>query len=156
MRSRAALALATVFALALPAAAQTTIYKVRYPDGTIGFTDKPPPNAKVLEAREPGKDTNVIPAPARSSERSSATTSRTTSALDAAQAEIIAAEAALEDAKARQAAGKEFQPAERLGLAGGGTRASPAYEARQKALADAVTAAEARVQQAYEARRAAR
>lgn len=152
MRTRAAFTLALL--LALPAAAQNTIYKVRYPDGSIGFTDKPPANAKVLETREPGRETNVIPAPARSSSTGGASAAR--GALDAAQAEIIAAEAALEEAKARQAAGKEVQPAERQGLAGGGTRVSTAYEARQKALADAVVEAEARVQKAYETRRAAR
>ncbi len=157
MRSRAVRLSAALAALPFAALAQSTIFKVQYPDGSIGFTDKPPANAKILESREPGRDVNVIPPPAKpaSLERGGARAGAP-SALDAAQDEVLASQKALDEAKQRREVGREPQPGERIGLAGGGTRVSPAYEARQKTLEDAVAAAEARLKQAYEDRNAAR
>lgn len=143
--------------IALAASAQTTIYKVQYPDGSIGFTDKPPANAKVIESREPGREVNVIPPPARPrTERSTSTSSSAGATLDDAHAEVLAAERALEDARTRKVAGKDPLPGERLGLSGGGTRLGPAYETRQQALDEAIAAAEARLKEAYAARNALR
>lgn len=142
---------------ALAASAQTIIYKVQYPDGSIGFTDKPPANAKVIESREPGREVNVIPPAATArAERSAKASSTAASALDAAHAEVIAAEKALEEARARKAAGKDPLPGERLGLSGGGTRLGPAYETRQKSLDEGIAAAEERLKDAYAARNALR
>lgn len=157
MRSSVVCFATVLLALSFAAFAETTIYKIQFPDGSIGFTDKPPTNAKVLESRAPGRDVNVIPPPAKpaNTERN-ANSNRSASALDAAHDEVIAATQTLEDSKQRQIAGKEPLPGERLGLAGGGTRLSPAYEARQKSLADAVRDAEERLQQAYQGRNAAR
>ncbi|MEG1970947.1 MAG: hypothetical protein RR101_12605 [Burkholderiaceae bacterium] len=157
MRSNAARLVSVLLSLPLAVFAQTTIYKVQLPDGSIGFTDKPPANAKILESREPGRNVNVIPSPAKPSaiERNSSSSSAA-NAFDTAHDEVIAATQALEDAKQRQADGRETLPGERIGLAGGGTRVSPAFEARQKSLAEAVAAAEERLTQAYQARNAAR
>ena len=70
--------------------------------------------------------------------------------------EIAAAETAVQVAKRRLELGREPQPGERLGLAGGGTRLSPDYEARVAGLEREVAEAEARLAKSYAARNAAR
>jgi hypothetical protein len=51
---------------------------------------------------------------------------------------VPAAEKALAAAEAARAAGKEPQPGERIGTAGGASRLTDAYWQRQKSLDDAV------------------
>jgi hypothetical protein len=145
-----------------------SIYKVQMPDGSIMFTDTPPPGAKVLEERE-----------VKSTPRPSARTATPTSGaarqplpgalgepvpaaapkarpIDAAMQEIDAAERALQVAKRRLELGREPLPGERLGLAGGGSRLSPEYEARVAGLEREVSDAESRLTKAHAARNAAR
>jgi hypothetical protein len=158
--------LAIVCVLPCLADAQS-IYKVQLPDGSIMFTDTPPPGAKVLEERE-----------AKSSPRPAVrTTTPTTAArqampgplgepvtagapkarpIDAAMQEIEAAERAVQVAKRRLELGREPLPGERLGLAGGGSRLSPDYEARVAGLEREVADAESRLTKAHAARNAAR
>ena len=156
---------------ALPClAAAQTIYKVQMPDGSVMFTDTPPPDAKILEQRE-GK----LPArPAASSPVTPATPAsqvppqgigfdgmplqpaRKPSAIDAATAEVNDAERALQAAKRKLELGREPLAGERLGLKGGGSRLTPEYEARVGGLERDVANAELRLQRAYEARNAAR
>jgi len=76
--------------------------------------------------------------------------------LDDANAEVGAAERDLAVMRRKLELGREPLPGERLGLKGGGTRLSPEYEARVGELEREVTAAEARLKRAYEARNAAR
>jgi len=70
-------------------------------------------------------------------------------ALDAAVAEIAAAEKALREAEENQKRALEPLPGERLGNVDGRSRLSPAYFERQKATAAKVEAARARLEAAY-------
>jgi hypothetical protein len=76
--------------------------------------------------------------------------------IDAAMAEVSAAERELAVTRRKLELGREPLPGERLGLKGGGTRLSPEYQARVGGLERDVAAAEARLKRAYEARNAAR
>jgi hypothetical protein len=121
-----------------------TVYKVQLPDGKIEFTDSPPPGAKILDTITP--QTNItLPRPAMP---------RT--GIDAAMREVEQAERALTQARRNREAGREPREGETQGIRSGGTRTTPAYEARQKALDDDVASAEERVKRANEARNAAR
>ena len=73
-------------------------------------------------------------------------------ALEAAVAEIKAAEQALRDAEDRQRRAVEPLPGERLGTFGGRSRLDPAYFERQRAMAAEVDAARARLDEAYRLR----
>jgi hypothetical protein len=164
----------TVVAICLaiaPLVASATIYKVRMPDGTILFTDSPPAGAKVLEQREtvpppPRPPAKAAPATGATTPRQSdkaapaasgpAATPSGSQAIDAAMAEISDAERELAAARRKLEAGREPLPGERLGTAGGRSRLSPEYENRIADLEREVTAADARVKRAYEARNALR
>lgn len=151
-------------------AAAQTIYKVQMPDGSILFTDAPPPEAKVLEEREtkaapapatrpatPLPGTSAKPPPGIGPDGMPlALTGRKASALDTATAEVNDAERALAAAKQRLEQGREPLPGERLGLKGGGSRLTPEYQARVAALERDVATAEARLKRAYDVRNAAR
>lgn len=140
------------------------IYKVRYADGRIGFTDSPPRDATILERRDVSGNANVVPAAApraNDAERAVASPSAAASGaaaadLNAAWQEIADAQRALDEARRALETGREPLPGERLGLAGGGSRLSPDYDARVRGLEDAVAAAEARLKDAHGARNAAR
>ena len=144
-------------AQSLPPPAQK-IYKVQMPDGSVVFTDTVPRGAKVLEERDASRSPQLtIPAPSRSpAGRPPAPDARQPSALDKASGEVEAAERALQEAKADLERGREPQEGERLGLKGGGSRLSPAYEERVRQLEQRVTVAEERLRAAYAARNAAR
>jgi len=79
-------------------------------------------------------------------------------AIDAAAAEVAAAEKALAEAKRRLAEGEEPLPGERTGIAGSGgrSRLNETYFKRQEALKKAVEDAEKRLEQANARRNAAR
>lgn len=79
-------------------------------------------------------------------------------AIDAAVAEVDAAEKALVDAKRRLAEGEEPLPGERTGIAGSGgrSRLNEAYFKRQESLRKTVEAAEKRLAQAHARRNAVR
>jgi hypothetical protein len=70
--------------------------------------------------------------------------------------EVQEAERVLAEARRARDQGREPLEAERQGLKGGGMRTLPTYDERQRALDDAVAAAEERVRRAYEARNVAR
>lgn len=158
-------------AVALPClAVSQTIYKVQMPDGSVMFTDTPPPDAKILEQREgrsPARQASS-PAPAPTVPAAQVPAQgigfdgqplqpvRKSSALDAAIAEVNEAERALQLAKRKLELGREPKEGERLGLKGGGSRLTPEYEARIEGLERDVANAELRLQRAYEARNAAR
>jgi hypothetical protein len=156
---------------ALPClAASQTIYKVQLPDGSVMFTDTPPPDARILEQREsrsPARPASS-PAPAPTTPATQVPPqgigfdgqplqpARKSSAIDAAITEVNEAERALQLAKRKLELGREPLAGERLGLKGGGSRLTPEYEARLGGLERDVANAELRLQRAYEARNAAR
>jgi len=78
--------------------------------------------------------------------------------IDAAAAEVAAAEKALAEAKRRLSEGEEPLPGERTGIAGSGgrSRLNEAYFKRQETLKKAVEDAEKRLEQANARRNAAR
>ena len=158
-----------------PVVAVATIYKVQMPDGTILFTDSPPASGKILEEREskstarpPVKPTPstgpaagapenyavpVLPSPPpRSGSGPGLPPGMAPKNLDAANAEVTAAERDLAVARRKLELGREPLPGERLGTAKGGSRLSPEYEGRIGGLEREVAAAEDRVKRAYEAR----
>jgi hypothetical protein len=171
-------ALLTALLLTLPAlAVAQMIYKVQTPDGAILFTDTPPPGSKVLEERSarptpkvsggapgsPGAVTTqrppVVPStvgPMPQPMSGPGLPPGARSPVESAMQEVNSAEAALAVARRRLETGREPLPGERLGLAGGGSRLSPEYEARIAALERDIVEAEARVQKAYSARNTAR
>lgn len=147
-----------ILALALlpTLAAAQTVYKYRRPDGTIIYSDAPVHGAKLIGRFQlvpvPAPDvpeTRPQPAGADPDERA-----RTRlESLNAADAEIKAADQALKDAQERQQAGVEPLPGERIANVGARTsRLSPEYFERQQQLADDVEAAQARLDQAYRIR----
>lgn len=151
-------------------ASAQTIYKVQLPDGSILFTDAPPPESKVLEEREsksaprpavrgstPVPGTSTAPAPGFGPDGMPlATAARKPNGLDAAIREVNEAERALVAAKQKLEQGREPLPGERLGLKGGGSRLTPEYEARVAGLERDVISAETRLKRAQDARNAAR
>ncbi|MGZ8254458.1 MAG: hypothetical protein ACXWVT_06380 [Burkholderiaceae bacterium] len=159
----------------VPVVAAATIYKVQMPDGTILFTDSPPANGKILEEREskstarppvkaptPGTGSAggsdrpaipVLPSPApRSGSGPGLPPGMAPQNIDAANAEVTAAERELAVLRRKLEVGREPLPGERLGTAKGGSRLSPEYESRIGGLEREVGAAEERVKRAYEAR----
>jgi hypothetical protein len=155
-----------------PAVVLATIYKVQMPDGTILFTDAPPPNGKILEERASQSTPRpparaavpatagverpaipVLPSPAPRT-GAAAAPAAVPQNLDAANAEVTAAERELAVARRKLEVGREPQPGERLGTAKGGSRLSPEYETRIGELEREVAAAETRVKRAYETRNA--
>jgi hypothetical protein len=162
-----------------PALAVATIYKVQMPDGTILFTDSPPAAGKILEERE--SKSTPRPAPKAAPTTSGAAGSSDKPAipvlpspvprsgsgpglppgmappnLDAANAEVTAAERDLAVARRKLEVGREPLPGERLGTAKGGSRLSPEYESRIAGLEREVADAEERVKRAYEVRNSMR
>ena len=73
-------------------------------------------------------------------------------ALDAANAEIAAADRALKEAQEKQQKAVEPLPGERRGNVDGHSRLTPEYFARQRAAADDVASARARLDAAYRLR----
>jgi hypothetical protein len=144
--------------------AASTIYKVQMPDGSIMYTDTVPAGGKILEERETKARPRAVPAAPRAVPAEGAPgrviapalSPREADKLDTAVNEIAEAERALAVSRRKLELGREPLPGERLGLAGGGSRLSPEYEARQRVLEAEVSSAEMRLKRAYEARNAAR
>jgi hypothetical protein len=156
MRHRPALFALCLLAAAVGVHAQgKTVYKVQLPNGKIEFTDAPPPGAKILETIQPQPNLTLPRPPAPAAAPAGSTPSRA-SGIDAAMREVEQAERALAEARRARDAGREPREGETIGIKGGGVRTTPAYEARLKALDDAVADAEDRARRAHEARNAAR
>jgi hypothetical protein len=123
--------------------AQSTLYKSTMPDGRVIYGEKPAPDAKKVEAMK--TDTSkkgVIPPSAkeveaaRQADFAKAKGEAQGTALQAAEDKVKQAEAAL-------ANGREPEPGERIGTAGGASRLNDSYYARQKKLEQAVEQAKA-------------
>jgi hypothetical protein len=148
--------------LAAHAAQAQTVYRSVMPDGSIVYGDKavqgardareielPPPPALEPEpaAQRPGGPARVAADPVPPAGMT----------LDAAQAEVVRASQALDRARAAQASGREPLAGETVGTAiPGRMRRTDAYELRQKALGDAVEAAQRRLDAALDRRNALR
>jgi Domain of unknown function (DUF4124) len=149
--TRIALAAAAVLATAGPALAGT-IYKYERPDGTFVYSDAPVKGARLVE-RFTMAEGSPPPAPAP---RVQAPAPDRGDALDAADAEVRAAQRAVDDAKARLEQGAEPLPGERAGTAGGKSRLTEDYFARQQELKQQLEDADARLEAAYRRRNEAR
>ena len=157
-----------IFAACVAAAplvvAGQTIYKVQMPDGSVLFTDSVPAGAKVLEEREakvtpravalPGKAPppaqGAVPRPGASPQIIMRPT--TADGKNAPVENATTLERELAVAKRKLELGREPLPGERRGLAGGGSRLTPEYEARIAAMEREVAATEERLKRAYAAR----
>ena len=143
------------FALAATAAHGQAVYRSVMPDGSIVYGDKPAPGAK--EAKEVSLPPPNIskPPPAPPKQSAPAITPRQPAA-NSADEQVRNAERDLQAAKAALEAGREPQPGERAGTAGGGSRLTDAYFERIKSLENAVAAAQKKLDDALARRRGAR
>ena len=143
----------------LLAAGQPMIYKVQMPDGSVLFSDTVPSGGKVLEEREAKSTPRVNTVPSQPATRAGVapnTTARPILAPNKGTATAVNVEALERDlavAKRKLELGREPLPGERRGLAGGGSRLTPEYEARIAAMEREVQTTEAKLKSAYESRR---
>jgi len=125
--------LLVVALLAQPANAQT-LYKSVNPDGRVTYSDKPPADAVKSEKKQLDTSKRGVTAP---SDREKGTLQQLESSRktrESAQNKVRSYEIALHDAEVARDMGKEPQPSERLGTAGGNQRLTDEYFARQKRL----------------------
>ena len=139
------------------ALAQQPVYKSTMPDGKIVYGEKPTPGAAKVETIEvPPAKAGISSAltPEEKARAEALTKQRAqANAADAARENRLAlARKAVADAEAAIAKGKEPLPGERQGLAGGGSRLSEAYFARQKSLEEALAKARKNLAEAQGAR----
>jgi Domain of unknown function (DUF4124) len=134
-----------------------TVFKSTMPDGRIVYGEKPAPGAVRVETLEPLPPKSGIQGlTAEEKARAGQIDRRRTGASAGAspgEHEFDEARRQLQQAEAAREAGKEPLPGERIGIAGGGSRLTEAYHARQKGLDDAVDAARKRVSAAQRALR---
>ncbi|MGE5337398.1 MAG: DUF4124 domain-containing protein [Gemmatimonadota bacterium] len=154
----AALCAILLACLVSPSVLADAIYKVRLKDGSIVFTDRPPPGATILDKREfePAPPPPPLPKKIEPALTGGAATKQQADRvkMDAAVAD---AERAVAEARAKLEQGRELREGDYIQTARKGfTRKSPAYEERVQALEQAVADAEARLAKAIEARDAAR
>ena len=138
---------ACLFVMALfvqPVAAQT-VFKSTMPDGSVVFGDQAQPGAVKVESSRPDtSDTGVtVLQPGAEQELEKMEAAR--KAGDSGKDERRQAEDALRQAEQALANGKEPLPNERIGTAGGASRLTEAYWARQKLLEQNVTLARERL-----------
>jgi hypothetical protein len=146
------------------AASAQNIYRYVFPDGRVVYSDSPVPGAKLQGTVAPPPPVSPPPGAAErpgspsgaSKDQGGATPDDRFARFAAADREVQDATRALEDARARLAAGQEPLPGERTGTAGGMSRLNDEYWARQQSLKDAVAAAQANLDRAVAARNAAR
>lgn len=153
----ASVALLTCIVAAV-ASAGTTIYKVRLKDGSIVFTDQPPPGSTILQTRAvDSPPAAAVAAPRPDVAKLEQQWQQRQAERAARDAEVERAERAVAAARARLEQGREPQAGDFIGTARKGiVRHSPAYDERVRALELAVTDAEARLAQAKAARDAVR
>ena len=153
MRRHRALALvALALGLAVAPAVAQKMQKYVTPDGKTVYSDRPIPGARLVDEIAPPPPVDpkaAAAAQARAREnaersRASAATREESAKSDEKQED---AAAALARAKENLEKGKEPLPGERIGTAGGKSRLTDKYWARQRANEQAVKNAEARLKQ---------
>ncbi|MBI1989555.1 MAG: DUF4124 domain-containing protein [Betaproteobacteria bacterium] len=140
-------------ALAATAAQGQAVYRSVMPDGSIVYGDKPAPGAK--EAKEVSLPPPNIAKPPPAKPSAPATTPRQP-ASESPDDQVRNAERDLQKAKAALEAGREPQPGERIGTAGGASRLTDAYFERIKALENAIVGAQKKLDDALAQRRGGR
>ena len=139
-----------------------TLYKSTDSSGEVTYSDKPVPGAVEIEG-PPSEPLDPESAARVEAERQKLHQQEEEfeqrereRELDRADAEVTAAINALKEAKQRREAGVDPLPGERLGKIGGGSTLAAPYFERQQALANEVSAAQQRLEQAYARRNEAR
>ena len=145
MRSRIAVLLAVSFA-ASGAFAQT-VYKSTMPDGRVIYGEKPVPDAKRVDTVTPPPRKSGIATVTPQEKTRVEQQAKQRAAGERSQDDLEDARRQLQQAEAAREAGKEPLPGERLGTAGGASRLTDAYHARQARLEQAVQAARKRMDQ---------
>jgi hypothetical protein len=136
-----------VFCAATSGAWAQTVFKSTMPDGRVVYGEKPAPGAKRVDKIEPPPAKTGMTA-ITPEEKTRAQQPPQPQGAAASQAQALDdARKQLEQAEAARESGKEPLPGERLGLKGGGSRLTEAYDERQKALELAVAAARKRLDQ---------
>jgi hypothetical protein len=140
-------------------AAETTVYVWTGPDGVTSYSQERPPAGQPFATREiststltPAQRAAVQSQLARQGASAAADAGRFRSRVQRADQKIDAAVRRLADAEQALRHGREPQPGERIGLAGGGSRLRADYFDRQKALEQAVVDARAGLDEAYKDR----
>ncbi len=156
------IALSLLLGIATSAGAET-LYQWRDEDGSVVYSDEPPPagTGPVRVITLPDAPPRPAPAPAASGgerdESGAASDYRERIARrEALKKELARARKALEEARKALEQGQEPQPGERAGTAGGGSRLLPAYFDRIERLKARVAEAEKRVEELQKALRKAR
>ncbi len=138
-------------------AAAETLYKSTDRNGRVTYGDKPAPGAAKVDRLEvirvaPEDDARAAAERERIEREAEVVRERERrreAARDRAQAEVVAALAALKAAQERREAGTEPLPGERRGNLRGGSRLDDAYFQRQRELDQAVRDAQLRLERAY-------
>ena len=144
------LALAALLSVCGTAVGQT-LYKSTMPDGKIVYSEKPVPGAKRIDTVEP-PPTKAGITTATEGEKARAAQSAAKAGAAPQHSPLEDARNQLKKAEAAREAGKEPLAGERIGTAGGTSRLTDAYHARQKSLELAVEAARQRVKELEAAR----
>jgi hypothetical protein len=135
--------------LGAPGASAQTVYKSTMPDGKVVYGEKPAPGASRVDTIEPPPAKTGVTGLTPEEKTRAQQLDRQRAAANAAAAKsqkgLADARTALQQAEAARDAGKEPLPSERIGIAGGGTRLTEAYFARQKSLEQAVATARKRL-----------
>jgi hypothetical protein len=145
-----------LLAAAVAAPALADIYKYERADGTVVYSDGPVQGARLVErfaiARAPATPQAPAGRPQAPGPRPEVVQADPQSPLDVADAEVRAAQKAVEDARARVQQGAEPLPGERAGIGGGKSRLTEEYFGRQKALQEELADANRRLELAYQHR----
>lgn len=148
-----AVSFALVLLLSAAGASAQVVYKSTLPDGKVIYGEKPDPRATRVDKIEPPPaktgTTIITPEEVARAER----LAKERAAADAGkQGGTDEARKQLQKAQAARDAGKEPLPGERIGTAGGASRLTDDYHARQKALEESVAAARKRLDEAQRGR----
>ncbi|MGH9651646.1 MAG: DUF4124 domain-containing protein [Terriglobales bacterium] len=125
-------------ALLLQPAVAQTLYKSTMPDGSVVYGDKPAPGAAKVEETRPDVSKGGIGGTTTREQEALKDLEKARLQREGEQDKVRAAEQALRNAEAARDAGKEPLASERIGTAGGASRITDDYYARQKKLDDAV------------------
>ena len=125
-------------ALLLQPAVAQTLYKSTMPDGSVVYGDKPAPGAAKVEETRPDVSKGGIGGTTTREQEALKELEKARLQREGEQDKVRAAEQALRNAEAARDAGKEPLTSERIGTAGGASRITDDYYARQKKLDDAV------------------